>query len=348
MASRQSVAAAEAQPGVLDRLAVAGAPWLAAARSQLRRAWTAGRHPHALLLSGPAGVGQSALALWAAQLALCERDAGRPCGSCASCVLFLAGNHPDFRRVTLEPDATAIKVDQVRDLSAALALRSYRGGYQVGIIDPADALNTNAFNALLKTLEEPSEKTILILVASRAVRLPATIVSRCQRLVIPAPRLDEACAWLDAEARRDDWPTLLALAGGGPLEALALANSGAADLGPALAQDLAPLGSRTFDPWRVAELWHTDRPAERLRWLERWVAEWLREAVAPSDGVNNNRAFGLPRYRPGMNIGAVFACLDRLRDARAALEGPLNVQLLLEDVLVGLGEAFAAQGSSTE
>ena len=337
-----SSAASVAVPDLAERLSIAGAPWLLPTRQQLQAAWHSGRFPHALLLVGRAGVGQSELALWAAQMALCEAGDGRPCGRCGSCVLFLAGNHPDLHRVTLEDDSRVVKVDQVRALSSVLAMRSYRGGYQIGIMDPADALNTNAFNALLKTLEEPSENTLLILVVSRPGALPATIVSRCMRLRVPLPPAAMAAEWLGQEQPRQDWGQVLALANGAPLAARALVASGAADLGPALARELAGVGSPGFDPWRLAEGWCKDRPGERLLWLEHWITGWLREALAAGDAVNNNRASGLPRAAASTNMGPVFAFLDQLRAARSAIEGPLNTQLLLEDLLVAMGEAFAA------
>jgi DNA polymerase III subunit delta' len=342
VAGKRPAPTQQAVPDLAARLGVAGAPWLVPTRQRLQAAWQSGRFPHALLMAGRAGVGQSELALWAAQLALCEASAGRPCGSCGSCILFLAGNHPDLHRITLEEDSKVVKVDQIRALSAVLAMRSYRGGFQVGIIDPADALNTNAFNALLKTLEEPSEQTLLILVATRPSVLPATIVSRCMRLPVPLPTGAVARAWLAKDQPGHDWEQVLALANGAPLAARALVESGAADLGPALVRDLTQLGSSGFDPWRLAEGWHKDRPAERLLWLEHWVTAWLREALAAGDAVNNNRASGLPRAAASTNMGPVFAFLDQLRAARAAIEGPLNTQLLLEDLLVAMGEAFAA------
>lgn len=342
MAGKRPAPSPAAPPDLAERLAVAAAPWLAPARQRLLAAWRSGRFPHALLMVGRPGVGQSELALWAAQLALCQAEDGRPCGRCGSCVLFLAGNHPDLHRVTLEDESRVVKVDQVRALSAVLAMRSYRGGYQVGIIDPADTLNINAFNALLKTLEEPSEQTLLILVAAHPSALPATIVSRCMRLAVPLPAAAMAGAWLEQDQPRGDWEQVLALANGAPLAARALVESGAAELGPALARDLAQVGSAGFDPWRLAEDWHKDRPAERLLWVEHWVIGWLREALAAGDAVNNNRAPGLPRAVAGTNIGPVFAFLDRLRAARTAIEGPLNTQLVLEDLLVAMGEAFAA------
>jgi DNA polymerase-3 subunit delta' len=347
MAAKRAAAAAAAPVTVAARLALAAAPWLGRARAQVEAAWQAGRFHHALLVVGRAGLGHSELALWCAQFALCEAPKGRPCGRCPSCTLFVAGNHPDFRAVTFEEDARVIKVDQIRDLSAALAMRSYRGGRQVGLIDPADAMNINSFNALLKTLEEPSEGTVLILAATRPAALPATVQSRCLRLAVAPPAPAEAQAWLAGQPGRADWSELLALANGAPFAALELAGQGAAELGKEVARDLASLGTAAFDPWGLAEAWVKDRPEERLHWLEHQMGRWIKEVLATGDAVNNNRVSGLPRPRAGMNIGPVFEFLDRLRDARAGLEGPLNAQLLLEDLLVALGETFAAAARRT-
>ncbi len=346
MAAKRAAARAAPVP-LAERLSVAGAPWLAPARARVEAAWRAGRFPHALLIAGRPGLGQSELGLWCAQFAFCEAAAGRPCGGCPACVLFLAGNHPDLRCVTFEDEASVIKVEQIRDLTAALAMHSYRGGRQVGLIDPADGMNTSSFNALLKCLEEPSSDTLLILVASRPAALPATVRSRCQRLELACPRAEDAAAWLAAREGGRDWQELLALGDGAPLAAIALAEAGLEKLGQELAGELAALGSRGFDPWRLAEAWVKDRPEQRLRWLELQLQRWLKEVLVTGDAVNNNRASGLPRPGAGMNMGPVFEVLGRLREARAALEGPLNSQLLLEEQLVRLGEAFAAAAGRT-
>ncbi len=90
-------------------------------------------------------------------------------------------------RVSLVEESRQIRIEQVRELADELALTSHQGGYKVGILTPADALNRFAANALLKTLEEPPARTLLILVATQPSRLPATILSRCQRLRVRAP-----------------------------------------------------------------------------------------------------------------------------------------------------------------
>lgn len=341
MMARRAEPAVEAGRGPVELLREAATPWTAAAREALTTALREGRLPHALLLHGADGAGQTGLAWWSAQLALCDRPQSAPCGRCSSCRLFLAGNHPDIRSITLEEKASFIKVEQVRELSAAMALTSYRGRRKVGIIAPADRMNTFSFNALLKTLEEPPPETLLILAASRLDRLPRTVVSRCQRIRIPNPPGAEAEAWLERIEPGPDWGLLLELAAGAPLKALDLAHAGVA----ALAGDMeAALGRRLADPLALALAWSRDRPAERLAWLEHWLAAGIRAGLTRgSDAINNNSDIPLPSGVGGVNITAAFRLLDRIREARALLETSLNTQLLFEDLLFGLAETLGAR-----
>ncbi len=199
--------------------------------------------PHALLLHGPRGVGKLALAERAAQLILCESAdaARRPCGACDGCRWFLGGNHPDFRR--LEPEAlskisseseedssphakpsTVIKVEQVRALADFLNIGSHRGRKRVALVHPAEDMNLNAANALLKGLEEPPASAMFILVAHRPARLLPTIRSRCVAVPVPVPGRDIALKWLSAQGVKDA-PRWLPYAGGAPLRALDYASS---------------------------------------------------------------------------------------------------------------------------
>jgi DNA polymerase-3 subunit delta' len=199
------------------------------------------RLPHALLLHGPQGIGKLALAERVAQLLLCEASASkRPCGACDGCRWFLAGNHPDFRRV--EPEALAaqaerapgeegeaparrakpsneIKVDQVRTLADFLNLKSHRGRLRVALVHPAEDMNPNAANALLKGLEEPPAGAVFLLVAHRPAQLPPTIRSRCVNIPVPLPNRQVAMTWL-AEQGVQEAARWLAYAGGAPLRAL--------------------------------------------------------------------------------------------------------------------------------
>ena len=127
----------------------------------------------------------------------------------------------------LEEDAQQIKIDQVRELIDSLTLKSYRGGYKVGVIEGAEALNANGANAFLKTLEEPAPRTMLIMIATPNHRLPATIASRCLRLSLRPPPTEAALEWLKANSpAAKPWSAALALAGGAPLLALQLDAEG--------------------------------------------------------------------------------------------------------------------------
>jgi len=325
---------------VTERLWAADAPWLGPAREKLLAARQGERLPHGILFHGLPGVGQSALALWAAQLVLCEDIGGAPCGRCGSCQLFLAGNHPDFHLVEVEEDASFIKVDQIRELCGKLAMRSYRGHAKVGLVDPADLMNTSSNNALLKTLEEPPEDTLLLLAASRVDRLAPTVMSRCQKIRIVTPGAATALEWLANVDRRTDWRPLLSLAAGAPLRAIELSASGAAEMAGEMAAALGPGRPGSFDPLALADAWSKDRPAERLAWLEHIVQGWIRGSSL-SDVVNNNRDNGLPSLPARLNMRAAFALLDRVREARTLQEGPTNTLLVFEDLMVGFAEALA-------
>src|SRR5580693_1016807 len=217
----------------MDFLSADTLPWLLGAQQRLRSAWAAQRLPHSLLLLSAPGLGAEQLANWITALALCESTGRRPCRVCASCLLLRSDSHPDSYVVRLEEDAQQIKVDQVRGLIESLSLKSYRGGYKVGVIEGAEALNANGANAFLKTLEEPTANTVLIMIARPSHRLPATIASRCLRLMLVPPPAEVAIAWLDAHARAHPrpgadavpaahWDAALRLAGGAPLKALEL------------------------------------------------------------------------------------------------------------------------------
>jgi len=184
----------------MDFKRAATLPWLAAAQRRLREAASAGRLPHSLLLLSVPGLGVEALAAWIVAFALCEQDSRRPCGDCPACLLLTADSHPDAHVVRLEDDVQQIKVDQVRELITALSLKSYRGGFKVGVIEGAETLNLNGANAFLKTLEEPTADTVLILTARPTHRLPATVASRCLKIVLRPPAPELAVAWLAAQA----------------------------------------------------------------------------------------------------------------------------------------------------
>ncbi|HEV8695882.1 MAG TPA: DNA polymerase III subunit delta' [Lysobacter sp.] len=187
------------------------APWQQRIYAQASAALDAGRLGHALLFCGPAQLGKRAVAERLAQRLLCEhrRADGEPCGVCRGCHLFAAGTHPDYQFVSFIPNKegtrlrTEIIIDQIRGLSERLSLTAQYSGAQIVIIDPAEAINHAASNALLKTLEEPVPGRYLWLVTAHPSRLSATIRSRCQKLEFRLPLRDEASAWLRARGHAE-------------------------------------------------------------------------------------------------------------------------------------------------
>lgn len=329
------------EPHELANAAVAlaaSAPWLVEQRRMLEQAWQGIRFPHGLLVRGPAGVGKTALAEWTARLVLCDRRDIAPCGSCASCQLLAAGNHPDLLRVGLEDDARQVKIESVRALAASLGMRSYRQGYKVAIVAPADRMSPGAANALLKTLEEPAPETLLVLVAAQVERLPATIASRCQQLRVARPAAPLALEWLQSRERRPDWAQCLELAYGAPLRAMEIAENGGAALAREMSELVVALAGAGRDLVAEAERWTKGGAADRVRWVEFWAARQLRDASA------GPAAKSLPSTALRRHIQALFAVHDRARESTLWLQrGSVNAQLLVEGLLLDLVRAVRSR-----
>ena len=206
------------------------------ALEMLGRMGDTGRVPHGLLFQGPDGCGKASVATSFAARLMCERDDG-PCGECDSCRLIETGSHPDLlvvHRQPKKPGASAasgvpedlkqfIVVDQIRELTRIAGMAPRRGARRVFIIDPADQMNNEAQNALLKTLEEPPGSAVLILVASRPHLLLPTVRSRCFVVAFAALRVGElAGALVERGFDEAEATTRAALAEGRPGRALDL------------------------------------------------------------------------------------------------------------------------------
>lgn len=215
---------------------------------------------HAYLFTGPAGVGKKKTALALAQYLNCEAaDAANfsSCGRCPSCIQAMAGSHPDL--IMLEPDGASIKIEQIRNLLSKVSLRNYESAYQVAIIDDAHLMTEQAANCLLKTLEEPTEHTIFILVTAQAQNLPVTILSRCQQIqfnLLPPALIQQILRQLHPE-RQTQIGLVTALAQGSIATAEALlANEELAAARQAFYQQLHRLSAL--------------RPAQIIGWCEQW------------------------------------------------------------------------------
>lgn len=303
-------------------------PWHAAnwARLQARRQRDA--LPHALLLCGPAGLGKRLFVQRFVRGLLCERvQEGEACGQCRSCLLLDAGTHPDVVTLGLglRKDGTPrseIVVEQIRDLSARLAMSSQFGDWQVALVDPADAMNAAAANALLKTLEEPAARTMLILLADAPWRLPQTIRSRCQRIEFSLPPAAEAQAWLQGLGVAQPQQALEA-ALGNPGLALAWAQQGALERRIEVRRDLAALAAGRGQVTEMSRRWLGDEAAQRL-WFAAQAAADERRAQAMQ------AAAPLASNLDGEALAQWYEAANRTRDA---LRGPLRGDLLLLELL---------------
>jgi len=144
---------------------MSGLPWHRQVWQALRARVANQTVPHAILLAGPAGIGKWPLATAFAASLLCERVGpdGAHCGKCRGCTFFAAGSHPDYHLCIPLEDSRQIRIDQIRGLAQKSALTSSIGRYQVFLVSPADAMNPSAANAFLKTLEEPSPNSVIVL-----------------------------------------------------------------------------------------------------------------------------------------------------------------------------------------
>ena len=321
-------------------------PWLEAPWQRLLAG--RGRPAQALLLAGPRGVGKGALALAWAQALLCEAPLadGAACGTCPACHWFDTGGHPDFRLVTLQEKtgkegetrmATAIEVDQAREAVDYVQLSTYRAGFRVVLVNPADSLNLAAANALLKVLEEPPLNTVFVLVSDQPRRLLPTIRSRCTRLDIGLPPIDQAVQWLAGQGV-DDAKNLLALSGGTPLDAQRWADSGELDERRSVLEGLAR--PDLLDPVTLGDRFKTVGPQTWHNVAYKWLADLL--AVKLQGSVQFNRDFAevLVRLGEKADLAKLLALARMQANEGRTLAHPLNRSLQLEAWLIQYRHLF--------
>jgi DNA polymerase III subunit delta' len=303
-------------------------PWHAEHWGRLQARRQRDALPHALLLCGSRGLGKRDFLRRFVRGLLCQHPVdGEACGTCRSCLLFDAGTHPDYVALSygLRKDGvqrSEIVVDQIRELSARLATASQFGGWQIASIDPADAMNAAAANALLKTLEEPASQTMLILLADEPWRMPATIRSRCQRIDFQLPPQEESLAWLQQMGVREAQAALTA-AGGNPGLARIWAEEGSLARRQEVRKDLAALAAGRGDALEMGKRWLDSSPEQRLWFAAQAVADEMRARATTQAGP----------LASAMDIEGLGGWYDAANRTREALRGPLRGDLLLLELL---------------
>ena len=322
--------------------------------------------PHALLFRGREGIGKLDFVRKLAQSLACENPAadGAACGTCQSCRWFAASGHPDYRELqpealrsaellSDETDATEsdqpaagkrkpsqeIRVEEVRDLQDFINLTAHRRGGKTIVFYPAETLNPNAANALLKNLEEPPPGTRFMLIAHRPSYLPATIISRCQQVALPTPQAAAAAQWLREQGIAD--PALsLAQTGNAPLAALGL------DDGEFWTQRktlLERLVASKLDALTLAEQVREFPVGRLLGWLQRWTYDLLSASSGGKVRYNPDFEIALTRLAGSLRATDLARCHRYLVRQQRSVNHPLNARLFIEQLLLSYAELLRGE-----
>lgn len=304
------------------------------------------RPAHGLLLRGSKGIGKLMLAINYAQSLLCQEpdEANFSCGKCPSCHWFEQGTHPDFR--ILQPESLSlegeesdsgkkpskqISVAQIRGLADFFGMTAHQGGRRVIVIHPAESMNPNAANALLKSLEEPPPGLLFILVSHKPQQLLPTILSRCLAFALPAPDADSATRWLDEQGVKNP-AEVLAASGFAPLQAVQLDEQlGGAERNMMLRAVRQPV---SLDVFALAEALQKTEQVIVVQWLQQWCYD-----------LTSMKLAGKLRYHPGEEfliknlVGPVSALnlvrlQKHLQTAKREAKHTLNPKLFYESLLL--------------
>jgi DNA polymerase-3 subunit delta' len=296
------------------------------------------RVPQALLISGKNGMGKRHLAdLFAASL-LCAKpqDNGLACGRCDSCLLLQAETHPDFFRINPEEPGKSITIGQIRILVTRLTLKPQFESYRVVIVNPADIMNNAAANAFLKCLEEPTERTVIVLITDKPARLPVTILSRCQKLAVAKPDKDIVSAWLNQQAAKDEPGLLLGLAQGSPLLALDYANNGTLKLRNDCFKAWMDIAKQRTHPAIVAEGWYKLPESLLIFWMTSWIIDLIKCSypIKADKLYNPDLKESLQELSQQLELKGLYKLYDLLLMRRQLLDTQINKHTMFEEILI--------------
>ena len=316
-------------------------PWQKPDWAHLQAYSEQGRIPQALLMIGKNGLGKHTLANHYAHSLLCAapNDNGFACGVCQQCLLLKAGSHPDFITIKPEESGKAITVDSIRSLLGKLTLKPQFDRYRVVIINPAEAMNTNASNAFLKCLEEPVERTVIILVSESTRTLPATIASRCQKILLAAPNQSELSTWLQQQAPTcppESIQVAMNLAQQAPLLALSYSNDGTLASRQACFNEWLAIAKHRSHPVTVAENWQKLSSPTVIFWLQSWFADMVKYhyQLQPHLLYNPDLKADLQALAQKLDLKRLYQWYDLLLASRQRQDTTVNKQCMMEEILI--------------
>tara|TARA_R110000751_G_scaffold91266_3_gene179049 strand:- start:256281 stop:257168 length:888 start_codon:yes stop_codon:yes gene_type:complete len=292
-------------------------PWLARSFKQLSDRIAANKLHHALLIQGPSGLGKASFSLQLAQLLLCSaRQDGNACGRCQSCLLNAASNHPDLHMVESDKQ---IGVDQIRDAIKKLVSSAHLSGAKVLIIYSAHTMTESSANALLKTLEEPTANTFLLLTTDKPERILPTIRSRCEKLALPLPDLNTTMAWVKTQINADVDINLAKLFSARPLALVAELQEEQHFSYDTFSNGLDALLQGRLSSTQLAMDWQ-DSADKVVKWTQYWARLQCAELVSESIWELNIQATKVTQQlrNPGVNKTLVLTqLLDKLALTKA-------------------------------
>lgn len=327
--------------------------WLRDTFISLQRSLESGSH--ALLLTGMTGIGKRALADHLARSRLCDTPSEQgACGVCTSCQWLAARTHPDLillepTQEELESDAEEVAspakkgkvrqyivIEQIRDLLSQLELTSHAGKGRVIIVDPAERLNSNAANALLKTLEEPPPRTVFMLISAHEERLPITLRSRCRRVPFVRPSRAVALGWLHAMGI-EKADGLLRLAGGAPARVPQIKEGGMAERWGRLVESLTPQAKRSIE-------WDTtpNGLAELCLLLQMLCIDLHRIRIGATAMYSEPNDAVIEKAARQLAPDAISEFWRALGKIRAVVQHPLNGALLRDQLLLAFDQMLTS------
>lgn len=310
------------------------------------------RPPHALLFKGTKGIGKFDLAVQFAHSLLCQQPSasGLACGTCPACRWLSQGSHPDFR--LLQPDTLTadseeadesasksskkaskqIRVEQIRDLADFFSLSAHQGGRRVVVIHPAEAMNPNAANALLKNLEEPPPDLLFILVTHKSQQLLPTILSRCLAFPLTLPDNQVAASWLKQQGVAQPLQTL-AVCGFAPLQAKDDATEG--ELRDKFLSALRQ--PARLDVFAVADMLLKTEQVRVVHWLQQWCYDLVSVQLTGKVRYHLGDEALMQKIVATVDPLALMQLQKHLQTARREAHHTLNSNLLFQGMLLEYG-----------